>query len=365
MRRAIIGLFTLACLYTVYFAADILVPLAVAMLLAMMLAPLVHLLEHLRIPRILGAGLVVLGAVAVVGLGINLILQPAMSWVQDVPEKFAELQPRLGKLWAPIEELQSASENISDVAGGDSDGQQDEGDEPVPVRVQGPSVIESVAAQSPEMIASLVAIVFLMYFMLAYGNFLLQKLSLIGNRFLPDHNAVHVAHEVQRQVSRYLLVFTLINTGLAVIVASALAAAGFPNPILWGVVAGVLNFAPYVGATITALLLAVVGLLNVDSLALALLVPAGFMMLTSLEGQLITPTILGQQLALSPYVVFLSIIVWGWMWGVPGALMAVPLVVIMKILADNLPGLNWLSILLRRTEGGEPQTPASEVIVTE
>lgn len=338
-QRVQLGLLLLACTYTLYFAAELLIPLTVSLLLALMLTPLMRALRGARVPRPLAAATVV--AVVLTGLGSvgNLLLEPAAEWLDDAPEKLRELEPRLRELRAPLDQIRSASEGIAEVA---------DGNQPtMAVELKEASVLEAAAAESPRMIASFLGIIFLLYFLLAYGDQVLKKIERLGQR-RSDYAVTEIFLTVQRQISRYLLIITVVNLGVAAVVAAALWVIGFPNPILWGAAAGLLNFAPYVGAAITAVLLTVVGLLSLDSVSTALAVPAVFMVITALEGQLLTPTLLGRHLAISPYMVFLAITFWGWLWGIVGALIAVPMLVILKIVADSVPSLDWLATLLDR-----------------
>ncbi len=341
-HRVLLGLLLLACAYTLYFAAELLIPLTVSLLLALMLTPLVRTLRGAWVPRPLAAAAVV--AIVLTGLGAvgNLLWEPAAEWVRDAPENLRELEPRLRELREPLDQIRNASAGIAEAADGD-----DAGGAAMAVELKGTSVLETAAAESPRMIASFLGIIFLLYFLLAYGDQVLKKIERLGQR-RSDYRITEIFVTVQHQVSRYLLIITLVNLAVAAAVGVALWLIGFPHPFLWGAAAGLLNFAPYVGAAVTAVLLTVVGLLSLDSISTALIVPAVFMVITALEGQLLTPTLLGRHLAISPYMVFLSITFWGWLWGIVGALIAVPLLVIVKIVADSVPSLDWLATLLDR-----------------
>src|SRR5690606_35540733 len=127
------------------------------------------------------------------------------------------------------------------------------------------------------------------------------------------------------------------NAGLGVATGLAMAALGVPNPALWGVLAAINNFVPYLGSLATAIVLAIVAAVTFESLGAIVAPPLVFLALTTIEGQFLTPMLLGRRLTLNPVVIFLALLVWGWLWGIPGVLMAVPLLAALKILCDHVP----------------------------
>jgi len=158
--------------------------------------------------------------------------------------------------------------------------------------------------------------------------------------------AVQVARDVETTVSAYLATVTLINAGLGVAVGLAMWLLGVPNPALWGALAAVFNFIPYLGSIVMAGILTIVSAGTFSDVGQIFLTPAVFLTLTSLEGYLVTPTILGRRLALNHVAIFVSIIFWGWLWGVAGALLAAPLVAVASIIGERIPSLNPLAEFL-------------------
>jgi predicted PurR-regulated permease PerM len=154
--------------------------------------------------------------------------------------------------------------------------------------------------------------------------------------FGDKRRAIAITGDIQRQTSRYLLTITLINAGLGVAQGIAMYFVGLPNPLLWGVMAFVLNFIPYVGALLGAGVVGLVALISFDSMTHAAVAPLVYLALTAVEGQVVTPSVLGRSLVLNPLVIFVAVMFWGWLWGVPGALMAVPLLVVLKAICDNV-----------------------------
>jgi predicted PurR-regulated permease PerM len=214
------------------------------------------------------------------------------------------------------------------------------------VVLQAPGILENVVGSLPAALASTGIIVFLSFFLLASGDSVLRKLARCGRSWSERRRIVSIARRAQSDMSRYLTTVTLINVGLGVAVTLTMHLFNVPNPLLWGAMAAVLNFAPYIGALVTAIILTLVALMTVPTLAEALMVPGAFLILTVLEGQVITPAVLGRRMALSPAVVFVSVIVWGWIWGIAGALMAVPLTTALKVVCDHSPALGLLGSFL-------------------
>jgi predicted PurR-regulated permease PerM len=183
---------------------------------------------------------------------------------------------------------------------------------------------------------SAVATLTLLYFLLASKDMFLRKLIAATPRLLDKQRALVISQQIEAELSTYLFTVTAINTALGGAVALAMYGLGVPNPILWGVMVGALNFIPYLGDIVSVIALTVVGLLTFDSLWYSLSVPAVFYVLTAIEGYLVTPLILGRRLSLNPVVIVLSVLFWGWMWGVSGALLAVPILVVLKTVADHV-----------------------------
>jgi predicted PurR-regulated permease PerM len=164
-----------------------------------------------------------------------------------------------------------------------------------------------------------------------------------------------MARQAESDVSRYLVTVTLVNLGLGAFTALAMFALGMPNPMLWGALAALANFIPYLGAMSTTAVLAIVAAVTFDEVSAIVAPPAVFLLLTTFEGQFVTPMLLGRRLTLNPVVIFLALLVWGWLWGVAGVLMAVPLLAAFKIMCDHVPSLAAVGEFLGRkdAEGGQ------------
>lgn len=336
------GLFVLAFFYTLYFAKSLFLPIVVSVLLSFLLGPVVDALHARGLPKGMASALLVFVFLAVAGIGLHQALKPAKSWLAEAPKNLKSVERKLRDLLKPVEEVSEAARQVEELAKlPNADGKEAE-----PVEIDpSPSLRETVFDGTQDLIFGLGVVMVLTHLLLASGNRLLTKVL----RLLPRTNnaqAMEVARRVQRDLSAHLLTVTAINFGLGAVVAAVTFFAGLPNPILWGVMAALLNFVPYLGAAVGAVILTVASLLTFDEVWTALLVPAAYLLATALEGTLVTPMLLGRRLALSPTVIFLALFFWGWIWGIPGALLAVPLLLSLKIICDSSEDLRPLGDLL-------------------
>ena len=340
-RIALIGLFVLAIGYTLFFMADLLVPIAFAILLNVLLSPIVRRMERWGIGPRIGAGAVMLTIIGIAALAIIMLAEPAERWLAEAPTTVRELRSQTleaqGKL-ADIQELAEEVEEITDV---------ESPSRPRSVVVEGPGFLEDLLGGLPSIVAGTVVIVFLTYFLLASGDTVLRRLTRCARTWAGRRRIVSIVREIQSDLSSYLGTVTIINLSLGGVVALALYWLEVPNPVLWGTMVAALNFAPYVGSMVAVLIMAVVGLTNSETIADGLVVPGVVLLLTTLEGQLLTPMLLGRRVSLNPTVVFLAVIVWGWLWGVAGALMAVPITTSLKIVFDHIPSSRYLATFMQ------------------
>jgi len=327
-------LLVLAFCVVLYLARDLFLPLVVAALVSLLLRPPVRWLRRLWLPDAVGA-VVVLGVLlGAVGYAGAFVVEPATSWLERAPAELRRLERQVERMRRPVQRVTEATEAIEGIAGGDKKQQE--------VRVQEPSLSDYLVAGTGRLIASAAVTLALTFFLLAAGEEIPRRL---GRAFRGGDVAAMVA-TLEVQVSRYLLTIALINALLGVAIGFALWALGMPNPILWGVMAMLLNYIPYLGAATGVVVVTAVGLLTFDDVGQALLVGGVYLLLTGLEGYLLTPAVLGRSLALNPVAIFLGLIFWGWLWGAAGALLAVPLLMCLRIAAEQLTGLRPLRELL-------------------
>lgn len=343
------GIFILMLLYTLYFAAPVLMPITLGFLLSMLLSPLVRWLAKIHIPHSIGAAIVLIALLSSISIAVYWLAAPATTWIDRAPHILQEMTVKLQALKRPIEEVQQATEKVEKMADLGDGNQQG-----VVVSVKEPGLIRLILSGTPKLIAGIGLIIILMYFLLASGDSFLRKLVSVIPRLQDKKRAVEIVRSIQHDISSYLFTITLINIGLGATVAIAMYLLEVPNPVLWGVMVAAFNFAPYVGAIASVAILTVVGILSFESLSQALLVPVVGFGLTTLEGQFITPLIVGHRLELSPVIIFVGLIIWGWLWGLIGILLAVPLLASFKIICEGLESFHPIAEFMGRSIKSPP-----------
>jgi predicted PurR-regulated permease PerM len=331
---ALTGLFVLAVFYTIYFMRAMLLPLVLALLLSYLLVPLVRGLARIRIPSLVGAGIVLLALIGGIGYGVSLLSEPAAGWIEKAPYSFQQLKQKLVTLKKPMERVAQASGEIDKLT--EPDGPQAK---PQTVVVKRSAISEIFFTQGREFVASTVVMLILLYFLLAYDGVFLTKIIRITPRLGDKKRAVSIVREIESQISRYLLTITAINICLGIAVGTTVHFLGLRNPIMWGVMVAVLNFVPYLGALTGIVCMTLGAVLSFDSLGYALVIPASYMLIAILEGNFITPMVLGRSLTLNPVIILIALAFWGWMWGISGMILAVPILATFKIFCDHIEPL--------------------------
>lgn len=329
------GLFVLATLYTMYFSRGILLPIVLAVLMGQLLAPFVRALARWHIPQMAGSGLILLSLCATFLFAASFLIEPAEGWINKAPEGLREIQAKLVPLLRnPMQKMTQASGEVDKITGAAGASQK------TVVEVQQHSAVATLLFQRTQgFVASVLTFLILLYFLLGYKGVFLNKLVKVIPRFQDKKLAVAIANDIEEKISAYLLTITLINFGLGCAVAIAMYFLGMPNPVLWGVAAFILNFVPYLGAFAGISSMAVAAMLSYDNMGYALLIPGVYLLIAIIEGNFITPMILGRSLTMNPVAIIVSIMFWGWMWGIIGVILAVPLLATIKILCDHIESL--------------------------
>lgn len=337
------GLLLLALFYTLYFGRDFLLPITVAVMLNFLLTPAVTFLKRRGLPPPAGAAIILLLFFGVVALAVYRVWTPAMEWVQRMPATFAQLEGELSGLREPVEAIREAGERVEALARGEEEGGEEE-----QARDTSPGLGEAILDNLRRLVSGGLVAMFLLYFLLALDDLFLRKLAGVLPTLSDRRKAVLIVQTTERDISRYVFLRTVTNAGLGLAVGLACWLLGMPNPVLWGVLAGVLNYVPYLGGLVGYVIVGFVALTTFDTLGRALLVPGAYIVLNTLEGNVITPLILGRELTLNPVMIFTWLIFWAWIWGIPGALLAIPLLATTKIVADNVEVLAPLGAFLGR-----------------
>jgi predicted PurR-regulated permease PerM len=346
-NRMLAGMLGLLALYSAVLAKAVVVPILVAVLLGLLLAPAVRRLCRWRVPRPLASLLVLVAALAAFGVGLTLLAAPAREALTTVPRGMERVEQVMRQWRQPIERVsRSASQSyqrLVDLANGESAGA---GARSAAAAPSSPGLAKRFAATVPGLLAGAVIVVFLTFLLLLHGDAMLRKAASLLRSFQDRRRLVQTTRRAQHQLSRYVLTITLINLCLGIVVAGMLHLLGVENALLWGGLAAVLNFAPYVGPLIGVILLTLAGVAQFGDPAQALLPPALYLLIQAVEGQLVTPLVLGRSMALDPVLVFLSMLLLGWLWGVVGLLLAVPMLTCLRICAEQVPGWFGLARLL-------------------
>lgn len=340
IRFTLSTLLLLAVLYTITVIKVLLIPLVLAAFLGVALNPIVALGARCHLPRWLSASLLMIALMGGIGAGAVALAQPALGWFHDAPTALRNFVPKLKGITQPLEAASRATQSLVN-------GQ-------VAVRVQPPRQASvavtawDVLAAAPKVLAAVLTVALLVFFFLIYGDDLLRRLVEIIPRFHHKRHAVSIVRSIQTEVSHYILITTMINMTLGAVTAFMLWLLHVPDPLLWGSIAMIANFIPYVGAITTATILLLVGMMNFRELTQALLPALVFASITVVEGNLVTPMILGRRMRVSPVAILIWLLLWGFLWGIPGALLAVPMLTSAKLIAERVPNWRWFALMVQR-----------------
>ena len=328
--------FTLLFVAALYLTRPIVLPVLLAIVLKLVLQPAVRRLERLRIPRAIAAlAMIVVLFVSLVSLGTALT-GPAHAWVENLPEGLPRLQERLSLIQGPIESLRHFMQNAESYVHlmTSQDG--------IQTAAAPFGISDVVFAGTASFASGLFITVIVLFFLLMSGDLFLRRLVEILPRFRDKRTAVVISQQIESDIAAYLITVTIMNAtvGLATFLVAWIT--GLDNPVLWGVLAFLLNFIPVMGPIICLVILLLAGMLTMEPLWGALLPAAGFLAVHVTEGQFITPFLVARRFTINPVVVIISLIFWYWMWGVPGAILAMPVLGIIKIVCDRVPP--WAAI---------------------
>lgn len=344
-----IVLVVLGAIAFLYFARPVALPVFLACMAGMTLKPLIDWLSRGHLPKALSAAIVLCLLVAAVGFGFFQLGRPASTWINDAPQHMTELRHRVQGLFPRIANFNEAAEAVTDLGATAEEKRADQRKSPtVEVKVKDSRGTNSILNWTGTLLIGIGETLVLLYLLLASGDLFTQKLVHVMPTLSDKKRAVEISREIQQNISHYLRSVTLINFGLGVFVSGGLYFMNVPNAAMWGMAAALLNYVPYFGPIVGVILLSAVGLLAFDSVPRELLPPGWYLLLHLLEANFVTPMLLGRRLSLNPVMIFVSLMFWTWLWGVPGALLSVPILVSLKVVCDRLPQLSSLGELLER-----------------
>lgn len=346
-RWAGIGLFLYASIFALSEAKAFLVPVVLGFLLSMVFAPVRRALERCGISSWLSSLLIVVLLICGFLGMVAALAMPVSNWVENAPRIERHVERELNGISQSINEVFQANKKLQSMTNG-SDGQE----QTVEVE-KGQSMPTQMALLAPSLVAQLLFTFVLLFFLMASGDMFYEKLVHVMPTFRDKRRAVRIVYNAERKLSRYLFTITLINFGLGVAVGCAMFAYGMPSPLMFGAAAFLLNFVPYVGALFGVVVAGAIALLSFDWYGWPLIVAGTYLMLTTLEGQLITPYFVGRSLRLNTVVVFLAVSFWAWLWSAVGMIVAVPLLVAIRTICEHVAELDHISAFLSERHAEE------------
>lgn len=336
LATPIYGLFTLGVLYTLYLAHQIVLPIVLAIMTSLLLSPLVKKARtKWRMPRVVSALVLVLIVLSgIVGLGAA-VTAPALEWAEKAPEGLSrllmgdsEIMRQLGRVSRSAEEVEKSMEGLSE------EGQS----KPTRVVLQTESWRSQLMNKARNGVAGLALALALTYFLLVSGDRLIRNFI----KQLPRSQrktVLRITHDSQHLIAQFLAVLTLNNVSVGLLTGLISWIVGLPDPAVWGLVAGLARFIPYLGNMLTIGLLGLVSVISLDSLWMMAVAPLSFVGLVLLVGMFLEPWIHGFRMAINPVIIFISIFFWGWLWGPVGVLLAVPLMTVIQVVLKQIPKL--------------------------
>lgn len=325
------GLFLLALLTALYLASAIVLPVVLAIVLKLLLQPLVRITDRIGIPRGIGALLALILLVVNLAAIVSGIAGPASSWASKLPDAIPQLQQKLAFLARPIGTLEWMLSELQGFTGG--------GATTLPQAapsVHTANVLGLLFSGTATVAAGLFTTLLVLFYLLVAGETFLRRFVEILPHFDNKRQAVQISVHVERDISVYLITVTLINGVVGLLTLAVMWACGVANPLLWGVIAFVLNFVPILGAMVGLAIFLMVSVLSLGVTWWALLPVGLYLIIHVIEGELVTPMLMARRFTINPVAVILALIFWYWMWGVPGAILAVPMLAITKIVCDDV-----------------------------
>ncbi|MCK8517252.1 AI-2E family transporter [Methylonatrum kenyense] len=347
LRISVHGLFALGVLYTLYLAHQVVLPITLAILVSLLLSPAVTALARRGIHRVVAALITLTLFVTLLAGTAWMTAQPMLDWAEQAPDGLARLMVQDGGLREALDSMTDSARQVEEAMEELREEGADE-QEPTPVVLESESWRGQLMVNAQETGVAVVLALALSYFLLVSGNSLIINFTQQLRSRERRRTALRMVRDCQREIGRYLVVITLSNGSVGILTGLMAWAVGLPSPAVWGLLAALLRFVPYLGVVATVALLLIVSAASLESLVWVLAVPAGYLLLNTIVGFFIEPWIHGYRLSVNPVVIFLAIFFWGWLWGPVGVLLAVPLMTVIQVILRHVESLRPVHDVIAR-----------------
>lgn len=332
VKVPLIILATIALLGAFSYAQSLVLPIVLAFIVTLTLTP-INLWLQRRLPAALTALLLIGALTGAIGLGVMTLSQPISGFIADAPQIGIKLRQRMDEFREPVQAVTEASQQVEEITGAASDPTVRE------VVLREPGLLNRAASNAASIASTIVVAIALSYFLLVTNRLIYEKIIHSAPKLSDKKRALTVVNNIVTTVSKYLLTITIINACFGTTIGLVFWAIGMPSPVLWGLAAFFLNYLPFVGSFVGTASGGLIGLLTFDQIEWALVPAVAYFTITTIEGNFVTPHVLGHRLELNPVAILLSIALWGFLWGVAGVILAVPILIIVKVMCDNIPTL--------------------------
>ena len=328
---AIVGIFWILALGVLTIAQSFFIPVVTAVLLALIFSPVRRVMGKIGVKPGLSAFLILLSLVATLALSVYFLSGPVKERLESLPSLLPDALTKIETLSGAIRPVIDASEQLDDMTGND-------GGSPEVVLREG-GMISAIAETTPRLLGQIGFTLALMMFLISSGDLFYEKLVRVIPSFKDKTRAVKMVKSIEESLSSYFITITFINAGLGICVGLAMWALGMPDPILFGIAAFILNYIPFVGAIIGVSIATLIAIISFETIGAAILPGLAYFSLTAIEGQFVTPMLVGRRLRLNAVVVFLSVAMGAWMWSFMGMFLAIPILIVLKALSEEVESL--------------------------
>jgi len=351
-RLALQALLFIVVIAALYFARDFLLPVVLAFFIALTLRPAVRFLQKFLVPPWLAATVFVILLVFSGVMVGYLISGPISDWINQAPQ----LQQQFASKFAGISEIFTKFSNLTDQIQNASTPAQGSSVQEVVVKQHlFPGLLVSMTSYPIQFAVTLAATLVIAIFLLASGDLFYEKLVRILPNLTARKQALHIVYDIESEISTYVLTLSAVNACLGLVIAISFQALGMPSAYLWGMLIFIFNFVPYVGTLAGICLSGFMAIVSFDSVSYAMLLPLTYAGWALLESEIIRPQILGSRFEMNAVAILLFLAFWSWLWGIPGAAIAVPMLVTVKIFCNHVEGLAGLGEFLSRRAPDKPE----------